>query len=147
MQTYLKVAASLLSVTLCAALIVLWMGSYKTTYSLKAPIVGCAVVMEGQCWFGYGFWEYALHAPYHEGYAGYQWGGIEGWTIDIYTITGPTTVPEEFKRTIAIWSPVPMAAVLVAAPWVRWRFSIRGLLVVTAIVAICLCLLTTMAAR
>jgi len=135
----LKTAASLLSLSLCAALIVLWVRSYRTAYSLKAPIGQGVVVMEGRCWFDDAIWEYVLQAPYLEGYAGYQ---RAGWTLNIWTITSPTIVPSDINGATPIWLAVLVSAALVSAPWVRWRYRIRTLLLATTGIAAWLGFLT-----
>ena len=40
--------------------------------------------------------------------------------------------------TMPIWGAVLLAAALAAAPWLRWRFSLRTLLIVTTLVAVVL---------
>jgi hypothetical protein len=36
------------------------------------------------------------------------------------------------------WLPILLSAALVAAPWLRWRFSLRTLLIATTLVAVVL---------
>jgi hypothetical protein len=39
-------------------------------------------------------------------------------------------------RAVPHWLPLLVAAMLAAAPWFKWRFSLRTLLIATALVAV-----------
>ncbi len=138
MRKGLKCVASLLSLSLCAVLLVVWARSYRTAYSLKAPIGQGVVVMKGRCWLDDAVYEHALQAPYLEGYAVHQ---RRGWTLNVWTITGPVIVPSELNPGPKIWPAMLVSAALVPAPWTRWRFRIGTLLLVTALIAMWLALL------
>jgi hypothetical protein len=94
--------------------------------------------MEGRYWLDDAFYDYVLQAPGLEHYAGYQ---RCRWMLDVWTIRDPMSVPESLSPGRHIWPVVLLLAALAPAPWVRWRFRTRTLLIATAIVALWLALL------
>jgi hypothetical protein len=138
MRRFLKCVGSFFGLALCAARLLACRHSYRTAYSVKAPVKVSVVLMEGHYWLDDAFYEYVLQAPGLEHYAGYQRGG---WMLDVRTIRNPMNVPEDVRPGRRVWPVALLLAALAPAPWVRWRFRIGTLLLATAIVAMWLALL------
>jgi hypothetical protein len=51
---------------------------------------------------------------------------------------GGTIYHEGFFLTVPCWFPVVLSAVLVVVPWIKWRFTVRTLLIATTLVAVVL---------
>ena len=136
---YLRIAFSATCLIACMLLIVLWVRSYWKMDILDVPLHRWQVV------FG----------SYH-GYALATFDGFEtddrDWNMRSY---GPTWFPEfptRFRFGIQrvptfvyvegpYWVCVLVAAtigILAALPWIRWRFSLRSLLIATTLVAVVL---------
>ncbi|MEX0612635.1 MAG: hypothetical protein WD738_07065 [Pirellulales bacterium] len=47
-------------------------------------------------------------------------------------------LPRRFYVYVPYWFPILLAGALAAAPWINWRFSLRNLLIATALIAVLL---------
>jgi 4-amino-4-deoxy-L-arabinose transferase-like glycosyltransferase len=137
MRKYLKIAVTALSLAACLALVGLWARSYwindfatgpfRTSYQVGfSSIAGrlSAVIDDDSI------------NPY-----------VEEWVIWTYPPTAVKRTPHWYVKlafgsdfgsgvTVPHWFPALIFATIAAAPWLHWRrFTVRRLLIATAIVA------------
>ncbi len=119
---YLRIAFSATCGIACVLLIVLWVRSYWWMDS-----TGYLTSVQGKLFVQ----EYLIiNSP-----TGSAFRGPCGITS---LPTGWGFVPIDGGVTLPIWSLVVPMAILAAVPWIRWRFSLRTLLIATTLVAVVL---------
>jgi hypothetical protein len=125
----LQIVWSVVCGIVCVLLVALWIDSYyHIDHSLSFPFPGFRLVTLQQ-WFG------DVHADAY-------WdettpGAYQGKPIDLVFSVG-------YSFTVPYWSVVAIAATVTAVPWIhriRWRFSLRTLLIAATLVAVVLGLL------
>jgi hypothetical protein len=137
----LKVAASVVCLAACALIGILWVISYWRAFTLLAPSGHCFVAVEGRCSVSKAFCEYVnFDGPNLEHYATHK---LHGWVLDRWTILRAMRIPEDrnIKSFVPFWFPFLLVASLAIAPWLRWRFGIRTLMLVITVWAVSLGLL------
>ena len=132
----LRIAWSLLSGLACVLLVVLWVRSYWWCDQYH---------LQGSRWFG-GLTNrglFALHwldvSKRDSVETGYHCYSIDliMWKQRLYWCSVLAS-PEGYELILPIWFPAAMIAFLAAAPWLRWQFSLRTLLIATTLVAVVL---------
>jgi hypothetical protein len=137
---YLRIAWTVACGVACVLLIVLWVRSYT---------------WRDDIWWQLGtVTHYAGSYPGHLGFAESIDPFESTWSVDwnmrsermevgtdaskilesVSKATGPFIRP----RLLPIWLPILIATSLSIAPWLRWRFTLRTLLIVTTLVAVVL---------
>ena len=138
---YLRIAFSATCLIACVLLIALWMRSYwwmdriegmtlqgaKVTQifkcsSLRGQITVVAVPTLRSIWSANLWRQRPFPAERCEG----EPYGVLGFYSD------------EIHRSVPHWFPFTVVAILSVAPWIRWRFSLRTLLIATTLVGVIL---------
>jgi hypothetical protein len=133
---YLRIAFSATCLIACVLLIALWVRSYwwmDTTGFIADHILAS---IRGRL-----LWDTPLKVVARPGspslatYATARFGGTYTLPLDGILVT-----PGPGGTGIAIWIPALLAAILTAIPWMglKWRFSLRTLLIATTLVAVVL---------
>jgi hypothetical protein len=130
MLKYLRLAVTALSLTACVLLVALWVRSYS-----REVVVGY-VDSHNRGWHFVSWRGGAMFstAEYDFSKPG-AWRKYVSWEPGILGFGGFRTA-RSFSLRLPYWFPVLLCAGLSAAPWIKWRFSIRALLVATAVVAV-----------
>ena len=153
MFKYLRIAVTALSLTACVLLVALWVQSLSRTDLLEWNITGNAGVAalsyraRADFWVGrmsvqlesdrvaFGIYYYPsrvnIHSPVRFGFE------------FMHNSPAPTGVAS-FGIKMPYWFIVLCTVVLAAAPWIKWRFSLRTLLIATALVAAVLGIIAVM---
>jgi hypothetical protein len=120
MRKFLKIAVTALSLAACFALVALWVRSYwagdGVVVSLPAASHLEIVFSGGRVCCTY----YHFSSP--------DWFGAEKWLWI-------SDLPDSAMLFFPIWFPVLLTSMLAAAPWIKWRFSVRTLLIGLTVVA------------
>lgn len=137
---YVLVVLSGLSIVVAGFLIAVWVSSHWRAYSLERPYGNTGAICFQSCESVLGF------AISHRNPATSQ-----GWKLFDESVekrrTGTGGPPDPFVWMYAPgylyvacphWIPVMLFIVAAAAPWVRWSFSLRTLLIATTLIAILL---------
>jgi hypothetical protein len=139
---YLRIAFSATCLVACVLLIVLWVRSYWWWDTISWGITS----------------KQGLQASSQSGGTVFQYIDMRGFTLDLYkwrlhSQQSPDANPmpisgmdEAFAGflflngmvAIPYWFLVPVSAVCAAVPWIRWRFTLRTLLIATTLVALVL---------
>ena len=144
----LRIAWSMGCAILCLLLVVLWVRSYANR-DMTRGVIGSnglhlnATSLRGEIAIAFDYWSGKPHAwifetvsnpenmvsvfPTAKGKRPLSWIGFR-WLVTSSLVV--IVLPNCFLASIA--------AALAAAPWLRWRFSLRTLLIVTTLVAILL---------
>lgn len=136
MAKFVRYTLATFSFAAIALISLLWPISYWRAYALLAPTGHCFVAVEGQWSVSKAFWEYAtFDGPNLEHYDAYV---LHGWAVDSWTIIKPTRIPEDrnLESFVPFWFPFLLAESLAIAPWLKWRFGIRTLLLVITVWAV-----------
>jgi hypothetical protein len=131
---YLRIAFSAFCVTACLLLIILWARSYFGMDRLQVPWLGMQTLsfysFQGKFTFdaagdpGRSFsW---LDTDYRHSFD----ANVRAWSWDVPKGSGSEAL------LLPYCLPVLLFATLAAAPWLRWRFSLRTLLVGMTLVAV-----------
>lgn len=146
MSRWLKIATSVIGLTACGLFVVLWVRSFYYHDTVWAPFPAIGRVMirseDGQV---------NPSGPWRT-------RGKMSWSIKCNTITVADTVGRDMRPpfwktlkfgayrerpliglVIPYWFPVLLSGLVAAAPWMKWRFSIRTMLIATAIASVVLC--------
>jgi hypothetical protein len=131
MLKYVRIAATALSLTACVLLVALWVRCYWWR-DLSAPLLisriptsihqGKVVYVETQKRS-----TADMPDPLVNGY-------LPPWISFSYkgfTVRGTGVA-------VPVWALIPPMAAIAALPWIRWRFSVRTLLIATTLVAVVL---------
>jgi len=120
---------------LCLLLIVLWMRSYwrleaihvsRNSFSSMRGIAGWTYWTEGTPATRFGWGSASLDDMRKSGRFTTQ--RARGFRLQ--------RTPDGFTLILPHWSLLVVALVISAAPWLRWRFSLRTLLIITTLVAV-----------
>jgi hypothetical protein len=133
MLKYLRIAVTALSLAACVLLVALWVRSFKTCDLLiKRHADGW---MQTTFCSSHGTLEFVQSRDDVAGRPGWHYIGIDG--------CGPPPQVFVFEfvsawKLIRIpdWLSLMLCAASAIAPWLRWRFSLRTLLIATALVAV-----------
>jgi hypothetical protein len=138
-RQYLQIAMSVTCGVLCLLLIVLWARSYSTMDDVRLPVTSSWVVrvtsIESKVIFTY----YRTLGP-----SNIQWTTTDfsnAYDRSVTRFKAWKWVPiagHLYGFVIPQWFPLLALTSLAIVPWVRWRFSLRTLLIVTAVIAIIL---------
>jgi hypothetical protein len=126
---FLGIAVTALCLTACVLLVALWVRSYS-----REIVVGY-VDSDNRGWHFVSWRGGALFstAEYDFSKPG-AWRSYVAWEPGILGFGAFRTV-RSFSVRLPYWFPVMLCALLSAAPWIKWRFNIRTLLIATAVVA------------
>jgi hypothetical protein len=133
----LRIALSAVCGVLCLLLIALWVASYgDTPKSFHAYTI--------QISWSNGI--LGLFTPYYdyelEDVVTYSMPPRKSYTIDYpVDVLGHKLFWSQWRLWIIrvpFWTPVTISVILAAFPWLRWRFSLRTLLIATTLVAVAL---------
>jgi hypothetical protein len=146
MLKYLRIAVTALSLTACVLLIALWVRSYRRGVTAWVQPTAARSVMFGSRWgrltlcMEPGFARRFIRVThsiddesppmdrkafeFRRRYVVNDDGGL-GWL-------------RGYSRTVIFphWFAVALVGVVAVAPWLRWRFSLRTLLIATTLVAV-----------
>jgi hypothetical protein len=112
----LRIAFSAVCGIICLLLMVLWLRSYSRFESLILPGDNSVTVLMGRAYVNERFQlsdNVVARLPRRSGMA----------------------IPQADGTAIPLWSAVLVAAILIVCPWLRWRFSLRTLLIAITLVA------------
>jgi hypothetical protein len=135
---FLRIVLTALGLTVCALLVALWVRSYWWVDALYVAHSHCVVSMRGLLYFDAGIsrpaglpsWEYHI-------------GPLD--TLSIWNTETEARVeyegvlaswPANWTTVYPIWIFTLLATAFAAAPWIRYRFSLRTLLIATTLVAV-----------
>jgi hypothetical protein len=145
MLSYLRILLSVSCGITCVLLIGFWVRSYSSWEQLHGPVPGLGGIVinsvEGLMSFGAG-----------------SFVGVDSWSIqnvpasepgrrllfrdalgyDPWSGFGIATSMNRFVAFAPHWFLVLMSAIAAASPWIRWRFSLRTLLVAITFLAVLL---------
>jgi hypothetical protein len=138
MLKYLRIAVTALSLTACMLLVALWMQSYTWTdlvFGSKAnsPIEVAAWSQQGQ--LGFTSTTYVSEIPHINEF------GVRSETDFILPRGKFLGFGYYYQKTHVFlmapyWFAILTTIGLAAAPWIKWRFSLRTLLIATTLVAV-----------
>ncbi len=149
---YLRIAFSTTCLIACVLLIVLWVRSYWRADLLHCPLQSPRIILFQSC---DGRMEVFLGRPSPSQKLGLP-SGLAIDSIEVKTIVPPETPEPHWdftsnKRFTAAefphWCLAFMLASLAVVPWIRYRFSLRTLLIATTLVAVVLGLIVWQARR
>ena len=145
MLKVLKIAVSALSLAACLALVALWGRSYPAHDNLEGPISSSRHFTAQSFRGRLALATYPTRFASRQSHAQWQWRVL---------LPDPATINErrrnaphwgvlpgsygEFGIKFPHWFPTLIFAMLAAAPWLKWRFSVRTLLIGMTIVAVIL---------
>jgi hypothetical protein len=136
MLKYLCIAVTALSLTVCLLVIALWVRSYwwadaiiRGTISNRTETVIAS--NHGAIVFGRRVPPASSSLPPED-----RWGYLSDKARPVNRHFGWIANNRQIRIQFPTWLPVLLAASLAAAPWIRWRFSLRTLLIVTMLVAV-----------
>ena len=118
MLKYLRIAVTALNLTICVPFIVLRAWSY---------------------------WRHPQEVFYWKGHVGYIHFGRAYFDYDLrydsilkgYEVTGARfNLGSDTATSLPLLFPIALTAGLAIAPWLSWRFSLRTLLIATALIAV-----------
>jgi hypothetical protein len=139
----LRLAWSVACGIACVLLIVLWVRSYWWMEQLSGPLSRTRILVVGSIEGGL-----LVQVPFHD------WGYI--WKVRSNSLKSggrsSFRFGSEFRRIpegfcLPHWSLVVLYATLAAVPWLRWRFSLRTLLIATTAIAVVLGLIVWAASK
>jgi hypothetical protein len=128
MLKYLRIAVTALSLTACMLLVALWVRSYWWVDAVYVAQTYSAGWMQGDMYLMPGIYNSTPAYVVVD-----DVGPIR--TRSIWNADGKTVLKID-GRVVPIWILVWSIAALAAIPWLRWRFSLRTLLIVTTLVAL-----------
>ncbi len=142
MLTYLRIAVTALSLTACVLFVALLVRSYWYRVNIQTlPFANrtlqCSLTPNGLYfrtsrrgfrWLS-GFWQESKADNRND----WDYSNQSAFYVSINQY-GPGDVAFRFPY----WFPVVITTAFAAAPWVRWRFSIRTVLIATTLVAVVL---------
>jgi hypothetical protein len=126
---YVRIAVTALCLAACVLLVALWVRSYS-----REVVVGYVDSHNRGwhfvSWQGGALFSTAEHNAANPG----AWRSYVAWEPGILGF-GSFRTGRSFSVKLPYWFPVMLCALLSAALWIKWRFSIRTLLTATALVA------------
>ena len=133
MRKYFKVAVTALSLAACLALVALWVRSRGVHDDLKGGGRSWNVILESDSG------RVSINVePSPLPVADLKWYWVHYQTAGISPDI-PHWAYLRVSNSVSIifphWFPALLTAMLAAAPWIKWRFSVRTLLVATGVVA------------
>jgi hypothetical protein len=140
MLRYLRIAFSVTCGILCLVLIVMWVTSYVTHYRVRGYSVGVEVALQ----YGVLYFERLDVSPIPG--VIYPFADVSSDPAWVLRAEG---YPPEFSSlvhfgmrygsfAIPIWSLMLVSGSFAFSPWIRWRFSLRTLLIAMTLVAVSL---------
>lgn len=140
----LRIAVSMLGATACALLILMWVRSYWIVDFLGAQVTAKHYVVIGSV---RGFIQNDVEQTRFPRRISWNYGS---YSSDLYTDLPSlfgfhlTRMRSQYSFLIPYWLPLLSVATLTAVPWVRWRFSLRTLFVLTILAAVAFGLLAAL---
>jgi hypothetical protein len=134
MPRYLRIAFSATCLIACVLLIVLWVRSQHHLDSANGPLLGkelIATSRNGGVALG---WGNRSISKWHVKHVKEPTSSREGYTY-VLGFGVNAAIPAIF---VPHWFTVLLSAFLAIAPWLRWRFTLRTLLIATTLVAVVL---------
>ena len=134
MLKYLRIAVTVLGATACAVLILLWTRSYGMEDTVRAPIPGMEGRMEVISLNGRASvvarlggepWSFRIHS------SPAMWAGLG------------CTSRYDFAADLPYWNLTVVAGMMAGLPWIRWRFSLRTLLIAMTLLSVVLGMIAT----
>jgi hypothetical protein len=142
----LRIAWSVGCAIACLLLIVLWVRSYWWTDAVYIAHLHNVVSMRGELCIDCGVSHPASQTQLSRHYGPIDslsiWNGDGKVSRDIDAVG--VTWPANWTRIFPIWLLTGRIAAVSTAPWLRWRFSVRTLLIATTLVAVVLGLIVAM---
>ncbi len=138
MLKYVRIAVTALSITVGVLLIALWVRSYSLIDVVHGPLPGDRSFQAISCHGKLA----VIVGPYKASWQSYtRPRGAFWWRIDQYKrrIGLFASVPRTYNRhevTISYIVFLVLLAAIAGLPWIRWRFSLRTLLIATTLVAV-----------
>ena len=142
----LRIAFSVTCLIACVLLIALWVRSYWWVDAVAVPISSSDNL---GCWSVEGTVA-AYHATHNPGFFKGRWIILRHHIVNRRVLDERPQVRSGYHGPIGFgvmqsripyaphWFLVFMVGMLAAAPWIRWRFSLRTLLIATTLIALVL---------
>ena len=141
MSKYLRIAVTALSLTACVMLVALWVRSYSRDPVGFVRAFGIACGSHDGAWSLVYPEHFAADPDVVRVWVSYLTPKSEpvpiAWTVDSYGFRFWGSRPM-WIVIISYAYPVVFFGTLTFAPWLRWRFSLRTLLIATTLVAVVL---------
>jgi hypothetical protein len=138
MLKYPRIAVTALSLTACALLVALWVRSYwwidvimRGTTSRNTTVVAISSNYGGVVFYRVVEPNWVIPPEMIN-----RWGYSSDKAAPGNPLFDWTVSSRETRVEFPIWVPALLAASLAAAPWIRWRFRLRTLLIATTLVAV-----------
>jgi hypothetical protein len=132
----LRIAWSVACGLLCLFLIAAWVRSYWWVDRINLPVNGIAVI---SIWSMPGEWVFGLSRPPAVKPAYWATISEDEWRR-LPRVDRPIFVFRNAWIKAPYWFAVGISAAAAVAPWFRWRYSLRTLLVAMTLVALGVCL-------
>ncbi len=139
---YLRIAVTALSLTACALLVALWVRteyaidffcgslSKSAAFSVMSRHGGIGLLLlDGNL-----EWSYRKY-PADEFQSSSEFEKELGYRTMLGFVQYMKN-PSAFRIRVPYWSLVSLSAIFAAIPWLRWRFSLRTLLIATTLIAV-----------
>jgi len=130
MLKYLRIAVTALSLTACVLLVALWVRSYHFIEALQVsfPFMRVRVFSESGVVV-----TWIVHNDNREGS---HWMTLPHNEVFSLFSTKSVVIEEPTSIQVPHWLLVILSASFAAIAWVRWKFSVRTLLIATTLVAV-----------
>jgi hypothetical protein len=132
MLRYLRIAVTGLCLTACVLLIVLWVRGYWRWDNLDMGADHRITSLSGKLIID----EQFVFSSLPDWMASPRSGPLFGSSFELSTFNVGGVTPRGTGTAIPNWFLILVSATIAAAPWIRWRFSLRTLLIVTTLVAV-----------
>jgi hypothetical protein len=145
----LRIAWSVMCGIACVLLIVLWVRSYSVVDFWSLPITAQYSITLGSVpgEIPIGITGYADTTATHLITVPTEKWQTEATTVPSALFGGITRVERDVQVWVPSWFLVASTAAFAIVPWLRWRFSLRTLLIATTLVAVLLGLIVWLARR
>jgi hypothetical protein len=131
----LRIAFSAMCLIACVLLIVLWVRSYWYWDNLDNNAARSIDSHSIDSLSGYLLLDEQISVPVPNWMERSRSGSLLGTSIEWSTLSADGATARGIGTAIPDWLPVLVAAVFAIIPWLRWRFSLRTLLIATTLVA------------
>ena len=136
----LRVTVSVVFGILCVLLIALWVRSFWHLDMYFIPVVNFVAQSLRGCFVLYWAQEIGVNFGGHQS----EPASIAQLSHDIpgtYFWFRLTNLPTETTLLMPMWLPLAVTAGIATTPWLRWRFTLRTLLIASTLIAVVLCLI------